>query len=759
MNRFILLLVILAFTLPVSAQDKDSTMNDIYSLDLEELLNLKVTTVSKMQESSLTAPQTNIIITAEDIKNYGYTDIEQVFHDLPGFDITRGVGTEYSQIYQRGYRSNNTDRTLLLIDGVEQNDLWSNSAWISRQLPLSNIKQIEIIYGPSSTIYGANAFVGVVNIITKKPNEYIKLDKKIGGSAQIGYGTWNTKYADFIVAAAADNVTFDLSGRIFLSNEMDISQYPDWDYDLKNYDLAFYKNTLNTNSDTIATIAKALDNQHYFNDKNLNGILPKYSNKTEDYYLKGRLIFNEFTFGMEWWKINEGYGGWYTDNYELGTDHDGKWVPMHTNIFAKYEKNVSSKLNLTCFTRFKIHELTDDCKELYYIGYLNGSLGLNDLTDSSGNISAEPQQPYWYVSWYHSHSQQLRSELKANYKASKKLRFLSGLEYRSSIVQGLYLVSEEKNPSETAPPPQINGGNHFSSQDIGFYAQINYNIIPYLQSVVGGRIDHNWVRATGGYGIVANPKAALVYTPKKFIFKFIYSEAFKDADNWSKYSTTPGRLLSNPDLKPEKVKNTEIVSSWQYTKNQFIEFTFFDARYSNQIGTAQVVYVDQDENQTITTQHQSMGSLHIQGVQAQFKIKTQIINAYTNYTYTYPYNTSNNNRIRIGDIASNQINAGIYLKAIKNLGIGLRANYVGEKPTGKNTTISENPYRKIGSYLIFHSTLNYSIYKGLSLQITGRNILDTEYFHPGVRNANGDYYAARIPQNRRNIMAKILYSF
>ena len=53
-----------------------------------------------------------------------------------------------------------------MINGIEENDNWSNIAYMARQYPLSNIKAIEILYGPSSTMYGPRAFVGTINIIT-----------------------------------------------------------------------------------------------------------------------------------------------------------------------------------------------------------------------------------------------------------------------------------------------------------------------------------------------------------------------------------------------------------------------------------------------------------------------------------------------------------------------------------------------------------------------------------------------------------------
>ena len=207
-----------------------SAQIDVYDYSLEDLMQIEIVSVSKKPEKLNEAPQTAIIITSDEIHQRGYTDIEQIFHDLPGFDISRGYGTEYSQIYQRGYRSNNTDRTLFLVDGIEQNDIWSGSTWIGKQYPINQIDKIEIVYGPATTVYGPNAFVGAVNIVTKKVSDIIKNNNHFGVSSHTGYGTWNTFYTDLNFAATYKDLSFILSGRIYQSNEMDLSKYDDWDY-------------------------------------------------------------------------------------------------------------------------------------------------------------------------------------------------------------------------------------------------------------------------------------------------------------------------------------------------------------------------------------------------------------------------------------------------------------------------------------------------------------------------------------------------
>ena len=104
-----------------------------------------VTSVSKAKEPLAQAPATVAVITGAEIERRGYTDLEAVLRDLPGFDFSRRAGASYSNIYQRGYRSIETNRTMLLIDGVEDNDLASSTAWLSRQFPLSNIDRIEVV--------------------------------------------------------------------------------------------------------------------------------------------------------------------------------------------------------------------------------------------------------------------------------------------------------------------------------------------------------------------------------------------------------------------------------------------------------------------------------------------------------------------------------------------------------------------------------------------------------------------------------------
>jgi outer membrane receptor protein involved in Fe transport len=293
-----------------------------------ELARNMTSSVSKMNESLMEAPATVIVVTAEQIRRRGYLDLEAVLHDLPGFDISRSNGYSYANIYQRGYRSDSTSRTLFLVDGVEQNDLHSNTAHISRQFPLSNIDRLEVVYGPASTMYGANAFLGVINVITKDPDDLIAEGKNVGAEAQAGGGAWNTKFLDATIAGRFRNATVSLTGRVYKSNEWDLSRYPTWNYDPAVFDSqqarAQYDQFL-FGSGVGQLVKDILGGFRFVDPFNpisldkkalelpLNGRRVAYSDLTDDWMMSGKLKLKNFTVGVQAWRRREGATGEGTD--------------------------------------------------------------------------------------------------------------------------------------------------------------------------------------------------------------------------------------------------------------------------------------------------------------------------------------------------------------------------------------------------------------------------------------------------------------
>jgi outer membrane receptor for ferrienterochelin and colicins len=220
--------------------------DNLVRAERERRASVRVLSVSKVDEPLREAPATAIVVTAEEIERRGYLDLEELLHDLPGFDISRGNGDVYSNVYMRGYRSDRSDRMLLLIDGVEQNDLHSNAVYLSRQFPLSNVEQVEVVYGPASTIYGANAFTGVISITTKTVANWLPNGGRIAGAVQVGGGSSGTSFFDATVAGQMANhrLRWSLTARRYRSDEPKLSEFDDWDYDPSELDELDYQEVM-----------------------------------------------------------------------------------------------------------------------------------------------------------------------------------------------------------------------------------------------------------------------------------------------------------------------------------------------------------------------------------------------------------------------------------------------------------------------------------------------------------------------------------
>jgi iron complex outermembrane receptor protein len=157
---------VLIMSAAVSAQDVDLT-----ELDLETLTAIDIDTVytaSKYEQKVTEAPSSISIVTADEIKKYGYRDLAEILQSIRGFHTTNDRNYKYVAVRGFGLPSDYNNRILLLIDGVRHNETVFDSSAVSMEFPVNvdNIKRIEVVRGPSSSLYGNNAFFAVVNIIT-----------------------------------------------------------------------------------------------------------------------------------------------------------------------------------------------------------------------------------------------------------------------------------------------------------------------------------------------------------------------------------------------------------------------------------------------------------------------------------------------------------------------------------------------------------------------------------------------------------------
>ena len=160
-------------TPPIPAVTPPPANLDLTRLSLEELTSLKVDTVfgaSKHIQSTREAPSSVSIVSQEDIRKYGYRTLSDVLNRVRGFYV--GYDRLYHTVGVRGFNRPGDfgGRILMMVDGHRLNDGIYDSAASGNDFPLDIdlVDRIEIIRGPGSSLYGNNAFFGVINVVTRR---------------------------------------------------------------------------------------------------------------------------------------------------------------------------------------------------------------------------------------------------------------------------------------------------------------------------------------------------------------------------------------------------------------------------------------------------------------------------------------------------------------------------------------------------------------------------------------------------------------
>ncbi len=180
----------------------------VADLSLDELLAVPVSVASLRAESFAEAPSSVTVFTRREILDMGVRTIEDLLNYVPGF---RSVRTASRSAYAVGARGRNSAQSsndiLFMIDGWRLNDDFSGAALLfNRYLSTGNVRQVEVIRGPGSALYGSNAFVGIVNIVTAQDlNEAFVAgsDGSVGGYLAVSGG--DADYHASLFAAAMDD--------------------------------------------------------------------------------------------------------------------------------------------------------------------------------------------------------------------------------------------------------------------------------------------------------------------------------------------------------------------------------------------------------------------------------------------------------------------------------------------------------------------------------------------------------------------------
>lgn len=172
--RFIASQVCLLGLFSSSIVQANDNLDYLFSLSLEELLNVPISGATRNNQTPLTVPASVTVYTQAQIRDLGIEDLTALMNYVPGFQSQRiDISSVTNAFSSRGYSSSDTGLdVLILLDGQRLNSDWTGGLYLHHGLiSLDKIERVEFIRGPGSAIYGSNAYLGVVNIISQSENE------------------------------------------------------------------------------------------------------------------------------------------------------------------------------------------------------------------------------------------------------------------------------------------------------------------------------------------------------------------------------------------------------------------------------------------------------------------------------------------------------------------------------------------------------------------------------------------------------------
>ena len=195
----------------VVAAPSGDDQRELTTIPLEELVQIAVvTSASKFAQITSEAPSSVVVLTAADIRDFGWRTLADALATLPGLYVSND--RNYAYLGARGFLrpGDYNSRFLLLIDGVRTNDAVFDQALIGTEglVDMGMVKRIEFVPGPGSAVYGSNALFGVINVIMRDGSSMSGTQASVAAGsyrerkASASYGWHGQSGADVLIAAS-----------------------------------------------------------------------------------------------------------------------------------------------------------------------------------------------------------------------------------------------------------------------------------------------------------------------------------------------------------------------------------------------------------------------------------------------------------------------------------------------------------------------------------------------------------------------------
>ena len=183
----------------------ENKIDGFFAMSPAELASTSVTIATGTPKSVSHSAAVTSVITAEQIKSMGATELHEVLETVPGLHASLQASTGDYHYSLRGIRNATNSQILMLLNGTRISVPYLGTTMTGMELPIEAIQQVEVIRGPGSALYGADAFAGVINIITKKAKDIdgTTVGGRVGDhDTQSGWGQHSAQWAGWDIATS-----------------------------------------------------------------------------------------------------------------------------------------------------------------------------------------------------------------------------------------------------------------------------------------------------------------------------------------------------------------------------------------------------------------------------------------------------------------------------------------------------------------------------------------------------------------------------
>lgn len=528
MNKHYRLLLSLSLVLinPPDAFAQSSEEEDL-ALVYGDQSSVSIATGSK--QALRRAPSVATVITAEEIKAMGATDLDEVLETVPGLHVSHSA-LSYTPLYViRGIYSPNNPQTLMLQNGIPTTTMLTGSkgnAWGG--LPLENVARIEIIRGPGSALYGADAYAGVINIITKTAAD------TPGTQFGARYGSFNTK--DAWIQHGGQWGALDVAANLRVGSTDG------------------FKQTINADAQT-----------------RLDKLFGTHASRAPGPVNIGRdALDGSLDLAYDKWHLRTGYK--LRNNLQLGAGVASALDP------AGSERSERITTDLSWISPHVTQDLG--------LGFSASLLQYNDtiLTPlviyPPGAAFPTGTFPNGMIGAPEKWERNTRLSAFATYTGFDKHQLRFGVGHDDL---NLYQTAEHKNFTLSATGTPIPIGSFIDFSNTTPFMLPQRRFINYLYAQDEWSFTRDWTLTAGvrhdnysDFGTTTNPRMALVWDATlDLTAKLLYGQAFRAPSFNEKYSINNPVQQGKPDLRPETIQTWETAFTWQARRDTQVNLNFF----------------------------------------------------------------------------------------------------------------------------------------------------------------------------------------